>query len=299
MKWLLLLIWILPVLYIHFRGQVRLPLGRQLLDHSALLAPINALLILSSRVPRTPYLNTELIPELASLRNNWQTIRSEALHLSELQHIKAAQMHDDIGFNSFFKYGWKRFYLKWYDASHPSAQALCPKTVALLKELPTVKAALFAELPPGGQLNLHRDPYAGSLRYHLGLFTPNDDRCHIIVDGQTYSWRDGQDVLFDETYAHEAYNSSETTRVILFCDVERPLKSPWVEHVNHWFGHVMMSAASSPNQQADQTGAINRLTHLHWTLDQQRKRFKAWNKVVYKTTKFSLLAVLIIGFVVL
>lgn len=299
MKWFLPLIWLLSILYIHFRGKTRLPLGRQLLDHSVLFAPVNALLILNSRVSRAPYLDPAEIPELARLRDNWESIRDEALHLSDLRHIKVAEKHDDIGFNSFFKYGWKRFYLKWYDASHPSAQALCPKTVALLKEVPSVKAAMFAELPPGGQLNRHRDPFAGSLRYHLGLSTPNDDRCHIVVDGQTYSWRDGQDVIFDETYLHEASNTSDVTRFILFCDVERPVKWRWVEHFNRWFGRVVMSAASSPNEQADQTGMINRLTHLHWKIDQQRKHFKAWNRTVYKASKYSLIGLVVIGFIVL
>jgi beta-hydroxylase len=133
-----------------------------------------------------------------------------------MQRIKAAENHDDIGFNSFFKYGWKRFYLKWYDAQHPSALELCPKTVALLQSSPTVKAAMFAELPPGGKLNRHRDPYAGSVRFHMGLVTPNDDACYIDVDGQRHSWRDGQAVVFDETYIHEAYNHTEHNRIILF-----------------------------------------------------------------------------------
>jgi beta-hydroxylase len=299
MKWLLLAIWLSSVLYIHLRGKVRLRSGRQLLDHSALLAPINALLILNSRLPKTPYLDPAEIPGLGRLRENWKAIRDEALALSELRHIKASEKHDDIGFNSFFKYGWKRFYLKWYDARHPSAQALCPKTVTLLEELPCVKAAMFAELPPGGNLNPHRDPFAGSLRYHLGLSTPNDDRCHIIVDGQAYSWRDGQDVLFDETYVHEAHNACDATRFILFCDVERPLKWRWIERFNRWFGRVVMSAASSPNEQTDETGAINRLTHMHWKIDQQRKRFKAWNRAVYKATKYSLIVLVVAGFIVL
>jgi len=119
------------------------------------------------------------------------------MKLSELQRIKAADNHDDLGFNSFFKYGWKRFYLKWYGTAHPSAAELCPQSVAILKSIPTIKAAMFAELPPGGKLNRHRDPYAGSLRYHLGLVTPNDDACYIEVDGERHSWRDGQGVVFD------------------------------------------------------------------------------------------------------
>lgn len=224
MKWLIPGIWLAAILFAHFRGRVKLPLGRQLLDHSVLLAPVNAFMVLTSRVPSTPYLTTSEIAELKVLDDNWETIRDEALQMAELRRIKAADSHNDIGFNSFFKYGWKRFYLKWYDARHPSAEELCPKTVAILKTLPKVKAAMFAELPPGGKLNAHRDPFAGSLRYHLGLTTPNDDRCHIIVDGESYSWRDGESVVFDETYVHEAYNHTDQNRIILFCDVERPLK---------------------------------------------------------------------------
>ncbi|MCP6182937.1 aspartyl/asparaginyl beta-hydroxylase domain-containing protein, partial [Klebsiella pneumoniae] len=90
---------------------------------------------------------------------------------------------------SFFKKGWKRFYLKWYDKPLPSAEALCPRTVELVSSIPNVKGAMFALLPGGSHLNPHRDPFAGSLRYHLGLSTPNSDACRIYVDGQEYAWR--------------------------------------------------------------------------------------------------------------
>ncbi|HEY0297055.1 MAG TPA: lipid A hydroxylase LpxO [Bordetella sp.] len=299
MKWFIPALWIASILFAHFRGRVRLPLSRQLLDHSVILAPVNAFMVLTSRVPTTPYLTSREFPELKALDDNWQTIRDEALHMAELRHIKAAEKHDDIGFNSFFKYGWKRFYLKWYDARHPSAEQLCPKTVALLKTLPSVKAAMFAELPPGGKLNPHRDPFAGSLRYHLGLTTPNDDRCYIDVDGERYSWRDGQSVIFDETYIHEAYNTSDINRIILFCDVVRPLKWRWADAFNQWFSRVFMSAASSPNDSGDQTGLVNKLTHAHWLIDQKRKAFKAWNRTVYKATKYGLIVLVIAGFIAL
>ena len=296
MKWFILALWIASILFAHFRGRVRLPLGRQFLDHSVALAPVNAFMVLSSRAPTTPFVSPDEIPGLHVLRDNWQVIRDEALNMAALRHIKAAEKHDDIGFNSFFKYGWKRFYLKWYDARHPSAERYCPQTVALLNSIPGIKAAMFAELPPGGKLNRHRDPFAGSLRYHLGLATPNDDRCYIEVDGERHSWRDGVGVVFDETYVHEAYNHSDANRIILFCDVERPLKWGWAESFNRWFGKKVMSAASSPNDVGDKTGAINRLTHAHWVLDQKRKQFKKWNRTVYKLTKFGLIALVVIGF---
>jgi beta-hydroxylase len=296
MKWLILFIWLGAILFAHFRGQVRLPLKRQLLDHSVLLAPINALMVLNSKAPTTPYVPLSRLPELQVLQDNWETIRDEAIEMAQTKAIKAPDKHDDIGFNSFFKYGWKRFYLKWYDAKHPSAQQMCPKTVALLEQIPSVKAAMFAELPPGGRLNPHRDPFAGSLRYHLGLVTPNDAGCYIDVDGIRHVWHDGQGVIFDETYVHEAYNHTDQNRIILFCDVERPVKWGWVSRFNRWFGKNLMSAASSPNLDKDQTGFINKLTHAHWVIDQKRKAFKDANRTLYKATKVGLIVLAILLF---
>ena len=60
-----------------------------------------------------------------------------------------------------------------------------------------------------------------------------------------------------------------------------------------------MSAASSPNDTGDKLGAINRLTDLHYRLDQQRKRFKGWSPVAYKLTKLILLVVAVAAFVFL
>lgn len=289
MKFALVALLFIPVLHIHFRGKVRLPFMRQLFDHSSFMAPINLFMHTFSRVPSKPYLELDQFKELEPLQQNWQVIRAEAENLLALQKIKAADKNDDAGFNSFFKNGWKRFYLKWYDASHPSAERLCPKTYELLRNIPSVKAAMFAELPPGGKLNPHRDPYAGSLRYHLGLATPNDDRCFIDVDGERHSWRDGQGVMFDETYIHWAINGSESDRIILFCDVERPMRFRWAQAINRWLGRTLMTAASSPNESGDQTGLVSKLFKISFVMGKYRRRFKAWNKNVYKITKFALI----------
>jgi beta-hydroxylase len=289
MKWFVVGFLVLSVLHIHFRGKVRLPIGRQLFDHSSFMAPINMFMHLFSKVPSTPYIPVREFPELSVLQENWPTIREEGLRLIEMKKIKASEQNNDAGFNSFFKTGWKRFYLKWYDASHPSAERLCPQTYALLQGIPSVKAAMFAELPPGAKLNPHRDPFAGSMRYHLGLATPNDDRCFIEVDGQRYSWRDGQGVIFDETYIHWAENASDSDRLILFCDVERPMRFRWMQAVNRWLGRTMMTAAASPNESGDQTGLVSKLFRISYVMGQYRRRYKAWNKTAYKATKVALI----------
>jgi len=289
MKWVLVSFYFLSICHVHLRGKARLPLLRQLFDHSSLVAPLNMFMHWFSGVAATPYLPARDFRELRTLENNWETIRAEALTLLALQKIRAAEKNDDAGFNSFFKTGWKRFYLKWYDASHPSAERFCPYTVALLRGIPSVKAAMFAELPPGAKLNRHRDPFAGSLRYHLGLVTPNSDRCFIEVDGQRYSWRDGESVVFDETYLHWAHNGSDSNRIILFCDIERPMRYRWAQALNRWLGRTLMTAASSPNETGDQTGGINKLFRFVWHAGRYRRRFKAWNRTAYYVTKTMLI----------
>ncbi|WP_263226565.1 lipid A hydroxylase LpxO [Pseudomonas alabamensis] len=297
MKIALVLLFVFSIAYVHLRGRVRHKLTRQLGDHSSFLAPINTLLYLCSRHPAKPYLPVEAFPELQPLKDHWQEIRAEAQQLLQVGEIKKSDNHDDVGFNSFFKSGWKRFYLKWYGESHPSAMTLCPRTTELLQGIGSVKAAMFATLPPGAKLVRHRDPYAGSYRYHLGLDTPNDDACFIEVDGERYAWRDGEAVMFDETYIHYAANTTEHTRIILFCDVERPLKYRWATAFNRWFSRHVMSAAAAPNDAKDKTGGINRLFTKIYAIRARGKALKKRNRMRYYLEKWVVVAALVALFI--
>ncbi len=293
LKYLLIAFFLLPILYVHFRGHSRLKLLRQLTDHSALLAPYNVLVYLFSNAPDKPLFETKDFPELRNLRDNWEIIRDEAIALSSEGHIRSATGHNDAGFNSFFKEGWRRFYLTWYGESIPSAESLCPKTVALLKATPGVKSAMFALLPPGGKLNPHRDPFAGSLRYHLGLVTPNSADCNIHVDGEKYFWRDGEDIMFDETYVHWAENKTDVTRIILFADIERPLKTGVMRGLNRFIARQLGKATVTQNFEGEKVGALNKFFAFFHQLDEWRKQLKAFSKTLYVLAKILLVVVLI------
>ncbi len=292
-KFIVVYVFVASALFVHFRGRVRHTLARQLRDHSTIMAPYNSLMYLFSAVPPKPFVDVRALPELATLRENWQVMRDEAVALMGEGRIRAATGHNDLGFNSFFKEGWKRFYLKWYGAPLPSARSLCPKTVALVEALPSVNAAMFALLPPGGKLNRHRDPFAGSLRYHLGLSTPNSDACRIFIDGEPYSWRDGQDVLFDETFIHSAENKTDTTRIILFCDVERPLRTRWMTAFNRWVSRRIIRASATQNVDTEQVGALNRIYALFGRGSDLLTRLKRKNRALFRLVKYALIAALV------
>jgi beta-hydroxylase len=284
-----LLTFLASALFVHLRGQARFKLVRALTDFTVLLAPVNVLMYLFSRTPRSVYIDPKQFPELQVLQDNWELIRDEALRLNDEGYIRAAAGYTDIGFNSFFRTGWKRFYLCWYGKDLASAESLCPQTVKLLKGIGTVKAAMFASLPPGARLVRHRDPYAGSLRYHLGLQTPNDPGCYIEVDGQRYHWKDGQSVMFDETYIHHAANTTEQPRVILFCDIERPLWGSPLRAFNRFFAKHVMAAASTQNVNGEPIGGINRVFAQAYKLRAMAKDLKARQRKLYFIGKWVLI----------
>lgn len=283
--------------YVQLRGKVRHEKWtRRLTDHSNLMAPLNCLFYLFSREKNTPYMNVSRFPELQVLQDNWQLIRDEALALNDAAHIKASSDLDDLGFNSFFRTGWKRFYLTWYDGPVKSAARLCPKTIELLQTIPSVKGAMFTMLPPGATLVRHRDPYAGSLRYHLGLITPNDDRCFIDVDGVQYSWRDGEPVMFDETYIHYAQNTTDVNRIVLFLDIKRPVTFAPVDWINRAFSRLVMPATATKNMPGDKVGFLNRIFGSVYQIRIFGKKLKAFNKQLYYTLQYALYVLLIYVF---
>jgi GNAT superfamily N-acetyltransferase len=136
--------------------------------------------------------------------------------------------------------------------------------------------------PPGR----HRDPFAGALRYHLGLRTPNHPKCWIMVDGVRRSWADGEALVFDETFVHEAWNGTEVTRLILLCDIERPLAGP-MRAINRWVMRHVMGATGSPNEAGERVGAINRLYARLAGVQKAIKALKAKNRRLYETQKWA------------
>ncbi|WMS88413.1 aspartyl/asparaginyl beta-hydroxylase domain-containing protein [Pleionea litopenaei] len=289
-----LVIFVICGIYIQNRGKVKHEsLLFKVRDHSNILGPINCLFYLFSSVKNTPFLNTQDFAQLKVLEDHWELIRDEALQLTSESRIKASDDLDDIGFNSFFKTGWKRFYIKWYGSDLKSAKQLCPKTVELLSTIPTVKGAMFAMLPPGACLVRHRDPYAGSLRYHLGLSTPNSEDCYIKVDGEKYFWKDGEAVMFDETYLHHAENNTDQNRIILFLDVKRPVSFFLIDWLNTFMSYTLLASTASKNMKGDKVGLLNKLFGGIYKVRLLGKKLKAFNVPLYYVVQYSLYLLLI------
>lgn len=279
--------------YIHFRGRERMKLTRQITDFSTFLAPLNCLTYLFSSAPSTPYISTDRFPELAPLRENWKIIRDEAIALNDAGKMAAGE---GLAFKSFYKDDrWKRFYLTWYGKDYETAQKFCPQTLQLIKDTPGINGALLVKLNPHKHLKRHRDPFALSLRYHLGLVTPNSDQCRLLVDGKSYSWADGDDVLFDETYVHEAMNNTDQERIILFCDVQRPMRGMVAKGFAKMVHRMIGFLTVANNEQGEHKSRLNEFVeNVFYPFASFLKKIKRKNKRVYYWSKHAILVLLVV-----
>lgn len=287
------------IVYVYrFRGEARYENLREYFRKGwPIFSPLNCALYMTTR-PRgaKAILDPAEFPELDLLRQNWQAIRDEGLELVrqnffDITKRPGTNAYYDVGFRTFFKYGWSRFYINWYGYTHHSARRLCPRTVEVLKRVPAVRGAMFAYLPKGGQLTRHADPIAVSLRYHLGLATPNSDACFINVDGRNMSWRDGQVLMFDETYLHFVRNDTEDARLILMCDVKRPLNLPGA--VFNFFYQGLTRASVVPNTLEDERGLANRIFAGVAPILARGRTLKSTNRPAYLAVKWSVNVVLL------
>ncbi|MEM7281268.1 MAG: aspartyl/asparaginyl beta-hydroxylase domain-containing protein [Pseudomonadota bacterium] len=281
----------LSITYVYaFRGDARWGTFKEYSRKAwPIFAPLNCLLYaFTTKRGQKAYPDVEDFSELDSIHANWEVIRDEAQALLDTGYFEKTTdtesgSYYDVGFRTFFKYGWSKFYLKWYGYTHESGKRLCPKTVALLQDIPMVKGAMFALLPARSELTRHSDPIAVSLRYHLGLITPNSDDCYINVDGKRNAWRDGVAFIFDETYPHFVENNTDERRLILMCDIARPTHT--LGRVFHFFYERLAGLTVVPNLEGDKRGFANRVfSSLAPTLA-RAKALKTTNLSLYKALK--------------
>lgn len=119
------------------------------------------------------------------------------------------------------------------------------------------------------------------------------DECFIPVDEEDYSWRDGEDVIFDETFIHNAENNSRVDHLIFFCDVVRPVRNPFVRGFNLLFGRIFVSAAATKNFDTDTVGILKHAFHYVYQIRQAGNWPKKYNKNLYYIIKYILFAVII------
>jgi hypothetical protein len=120
---------------------------------------------------------------------------------------------------------WSAIHL-YQDAKATPAVTQFPHTVRALDEVQLVKIdgtpmeVFFSRLKPGAHIPPHHGLTNTRVTVHLPLVVP--PQCAIRVATHLHEWREGQVFAFDDSFEHEAWNRSDTDRVVLIFEAHHP-----------------------------------------------------------------------------
>ncbi|GCL62394.1 hypothetical protein AQPW35_14750 [Rubrivivax pictus] len=189
-------------------------------------------------LPDGPYHDPMLQPWAPQLRDAWPAIRAEAMQL----------LAEDRDFESFLGLAqgqrapqyvggsnpaaaWDAFFFYRHGQRFDSNHTRCPATSAVLEGLTLCRVArqapevCFSVLRPQSTIMPHHGVTNTRLVMHLPLIVPPGCALNVIGLGE-HHWREGELMMFDDTYEHEAWNRSDSPRLIVLMDCWNPHLTP-------------------------------------------------------------------------
>ncbi len=121
---------------------------------------------------------------------------------------------------------WSSFHLYKGGMRSDGNCARCPATLESVMKLPLpwipghAPEVLFSILIPGTHIPPHHGLGNYKLVVHLPLIVP--DNCTLRVGNDTRGWREGECLIFDDSFQHEAWNRSDSVRAVLITEIWNP-----------------------------------------------------------------------------
>ena len=145
--------------------------------------------------------------------------------------------------------GWKILMISTGGQFTPKGLQKCPFLCQLVKSCPEIQSCVVSILPPHKGIPIHIGYYKGIIRYQLGVIIPKDrDKVYLCVNGQRYHWKEGEGVLFDDTFAHKVYNNSNSYRVVIYMDIQRKNLPLYLDKLNQFFINTLLESQEVKNE---------------------------------------------------
>ena len=181
-------------------------------------------------VPPQPTFERGLLPFADWLEHQADALRTELFAILESDE-DVVPFHDyrtpEQAAHLFSGLPWQAYFFYRNGECFDSHHKRCPQTSRVLEQLPLphirehAPETCFSVLRPGSHILPHRGVTNARSVLHLPLIVPG--QCALRLTGvDTYCWEQDRCFAFDDTYEHEAWNRSESTRVILLTDIWNP-----------------------------------------------------------------------------
>lgn len=160
---------------------------------------------------------------LDNLVKNTAVIREELLLL-----IKSGRQDEWVKtFPNYVKSdkqkAWQIFSFMFFTIRYVDNASICPQTAELIYSIPEILSCDFSYLKANTHVLPHKGYSKMVLRCHLPLIIPNEELCAIRVGDEVRHWKEGELMIFDDSFEHEAWNKSDEDRIVLMFDIPNPL----------------------------------------------------------------------------
>ena len=182
-------------------------------------------------LPTAAFLPLDVFPWIEELQARTAAIRDEMLAAvaarEGLQPFHDREQLNQLVAGASAEGSWDALFFYRHGERFDANCARCPVTTAALERLPRVEIRdhgpeiLFSLLRPGAHILPHRGVTNARVVAHLPLVVPPGCALHVLGE-EPHAWREGEVMVFDDTFEHEAWNRSGELRVILLMDTWNP-----------------------------------------------------------------------------
>jgi aspartyl/asparaginyl beta-hydroxylase (cupin superfamily) len=171
-----------------------------------------------------PWHRCELFEFTDVFRENLSSIKSEYANVS-----RKKSDYDDGGKDEhkLHKGGWDWHSYIQKGKKNDNFRDHCPKTCEILDSIPGLMTNIpfaytfFSTLHPNASISAHTGPCNLRLRCHFPIHVPKGEM-GLRVAGETKVWEEGEPLIFDDSFVHDAWNRSDSERVVLLFDFWHP-----------------------------------------------------------------------------
>jgi hypothetical protein len=162
-----------------------------------------------------------LIEAITALEQGYEKIRDEIRALDPASGVA----YDHLSMRPEQAPGWKNWF--FYQDHRPDEALLArvPTVRDTVERLPREQLDRFeihlSVLEPGAHIPPHCGGGNAKLTLHLPLHIPEGDTA-IRVGGEQRGWREGEVLIFDDSFVHEAWNRTQERRAVLLLTAYHP-----------------------------------------------------------------------------
>jgi hypothetical protein len=162
------------------------------------------------------FYDPDAFPWVAGLRSAFPSISAELRH-----NLRMRRGFETI-FPAYSDAGkWAGLWFHFYGQRDDANCEAFPKTMEAIQKIPRMAGwACYSALAPDSHVKAHCGATNAKLRLHFSIRADEGSRMRVV--DEVYEWRQGDIMIFDDSYEHEVWVAGRSPRIVLIVDFYHP-----------------------------------------------------------------------------